>query len=224
MSFIDLHALDLRSLAVVASGHYRYSCDGQPQAIQEPWQLFRLEDQFILQGQRQVDNGPDFSVLAEYSNKRRCVQFLLDWSDKNNTQRLHYQHDLQADSLRWRRAGESWHSQSLTSGSLLFPLLRAAAGPLVRELSLGPRDTIVPSLHTPDQPDDFLSPRRSLRHCEAQSSEGHYRYFGGEYGQSGADYWLNPRGILSAYHWQSAHGLWEVALNKPFYSSGFSHF
>ncbi|MGJ8669273.1 MAG: hypothetical protein ACSHXK_07290 [Oceanococcus sp.] len=215
---------ELKGLPLLASGDYHYWYDGSIQAVQEPWQLHQSGTGFVLSGKRIVNARTCFEVVAEYSNKRRCTGLDLSWIDANGKQNWQYRQQTKPQQLAWRKEAQDWKLTEATPGARLFPLLRAAAGPLVRELSKQPHVVIVPTLHDPDDTDEFLKPSSSQRYCEQQSSANHYRYFGGEYGEMGSEYWLNTQGLMTSYEWKSAQGLWRVELQDAYYAPGFRRF
>lgn len=192
------------------AGCYRYWRDGVCQTIEEPWQWRPTPQGSQLSGQRIVDGRPVLDILAEYRNGR-CSEMTLRWGGDEETGLWHYQQ--QDDQLVWARDGEPPRHLKLPPDCLLFPLLRAATGPLLPRLAAAPCDLVLPRLHDPFAA-DFLQPVLSARHAVPSKNPDHFRYFGGEYGAAGSDYWLNPSGLVSRYLWSSPQGKWDVRLES----------
>jgi hypothetical protein len=73
---------------------------------------------------------------------------------------------------------------------------------------------VLPDIRNPDGA-WFLHPLRSPRHAVAgDQGPRHYRYYGGEYGEAGADYWLDADGFVARYRWVAPDGAWEVELER----------
>ncbi len=193
-------------MSMLAQGCYHYWLDGERQTITEPWQLQRDAYGLRLRGERLRDGKPLLRIDARYRSAQ-CRQMTVAWCDGR---RLDYR--LEADQLRWHSASTE-RQLRCPPDALLFPLLRVAAGPLLRALDDGERCVVLPDLRRPGV-EGFLHPLLSMRHAQRQAdvSPTHYRYYGGEYGAAGADYLLDARGLLQAYRWASAHGLWQVEL------------
>ena len=203
-------------MTVLAQGIYRYWRDGALQDISEPWQWQRVGDHQVLRGQRCVAGQPLLDIEATYEGAE-CRQLRLRWGPHSagEAQTLHYV--CREPSLHWRREGDAAdQTLPLPAGSLLFPLLRAAAGPLLLRLARAPATVVVPCLRDPADAARFLTPRLSERHAvlidEDAATGRHYRYYGGEYGEAGSDYWLGADNRLLRYRWDSPQGVWEVRL------------
>ena len=198
-------------MRAVAQGTYRYWRDGALQAITEPWQLRRTPDGLVLKGQRLVDGKPALEIEAQYGGGL-CSAMRLHWRGSDQDSRVHYRRC--GETLEWRFDDDAgFQVFVLPQGCLLFPLLRAAAGPLVRKLADSPRSLVLPALHNPADSERFLRPLLSARRAVLLDGKaGHYRYYGGEYGEQGSDYWLDQQGLLLRYRWDSPQGVWEVRL------------
>lgn len=171
-------------------GVYRYWRDGKMQDVVEPWELVRNAEGWLLTGQRKVNGQTALGVEAQYLGPL-CTAMRLTWLSNKPARHA----ELQA-----------------TEDALLFPLLRAAAGPLLPLLAGGPRTVLLPDIRDPRSA-GFLEPLRSVRHARLLDEHSwHYRYYGGEYGEAGADYWLDARGVLARYRWASPQGEWEARL------------
>lgn len=198
-------------MSEVARGTYRYWKDSVAQDIEEPWRILRTGDRWQLRGERRVNGSTLLAVDACYDGGQ-CTALELRWSGDRQRHRHYRLHD---ERVQWREDGSlAWRTQVLPPGALLFPLLRAASGPILQALLERPRTIVLPSLRDPAAA-NFLEPELSLRHAQrhADSADGtHCRYFGGEYGEAGADYWLAADGLVTRYRWASAQGLWEVRL------------
>lgn len=189
-------------------GIYRYWRDGLPQEVLEPWQLRRDAEGLVLRGQRQIAGHLALEVEARYLN-HTCTGLRLAWYSETSSRVVHYR--MQEGALQWRFDAEpAMQTLALPAGTLLFPLLRAASGPLLGALVAAPRTLVLPNIRNPAQ-EDYLRPLLSERRAVLQSPQ-HYRYYGGEYGDAGADYWLDENGMVSRYHWQSPRGEWEARL------------
>lgn len=213
------------SEALLARGRYRYRRDDQPQPVVEPWSLHRAGGALLLRGQRIVDDQPVLDVSARYRG-RRCEQFRLHW---NGALPRSAEYQLLQGELRWKPAQDAaWASAPEAHGCLLFPLLRAAAGPLLGLLAEQPAKVCVPDIRDPDQAEQFLHPLFSQRRAElregADGAARHYRYYGGEYGDAGADYWVDSHELLTRYRWAAPNGRWEVVLEELDVAEGYTGF
>lgn len=213
------------SEALLARGRYRYSRDDQPQPVVEPWSLHRAGGALLLRGQRIVDGRSLLEISARYRG-RRCEQFKLHW---HGALPRSAEYQLQQGELRWKPApDDAWASAPEAHCSLLFPLLRAAAGPLLGLLAGQPAKVCVPDIRDPDLTDQFLRPLCSQRRAEllegADGAARHYRYYGGEYGDAGADYWVDGHELLTRYRWAAPNGRWEVVLEELEVAEGYTGF
>lgn len=201
---------------LLANGTYLYWRDGIAQPIREPWTLSVDGGDWLLSGQRVIEEVPRLGIDARYRDHawQDCA---LDWlSPQDPWPQTHF-YFMREGALRWRAPNDiDDHALTLPSRCLLFPLLRAAAGPLLWALTRTPRWVVVPELKQTVDTRRFLSPSLSERRaCVGASPQGeqtHYRYFGGEYGENGADYWIDHQGLLRRYTWQAPDGLWECRL------------
>lgn len=215
-------------MTILARGIYRYRKDGDLQNIVEPWHFAQTPDGLTLTSERRVADNVVLQVQARFSGST-CTGMQARW---NAAHSCVYDYQLEAVApdeqlLYWQAGNDGNDAQlpgtlKLAGDALLFPLMRAAAGPLVLALAQKPHPVVVPSLHHPEDP-TFLHPRVSQRHAEQQDAQ-HFRYYGGEYGSAGSDYWLHPSGLLQAYRWDSPTGVWEVELDKLVRDPAFSGF
>lgn len=212
-------------MSVVARGSYFYSRDGERQLISEPWTLSADAGRLRLQGQRLVNGKTALEVDAEYDNLR-CISMHVCWHGAPEVRKVHYQRS--GDSLHWQMEGaEQPHTAALPPDGELFPLLRAGAGPLVKLLMRSARAVTVPDIRATAGAGELLAPLHSRRHAVLQREDEngqHCRYYGGEYGDVGSDYWLDKRGLLQRYRWASAQGEWEAQLEDLHLSTGFAGF
>lgn len=197
----------------ILSGHYAYFVDGQRKNIEEPWQLQANNYGVRLSGERIVDGHCVLAVQARYQ-QRQCNFMRISWQARPQDDLQNISYWQRHNILNWRFDHESESQRlELPSGSLMFPLLRAASGPLIQQLSEGERCVIVPRLHDPAAK-NFLHPLLSQRRAKATSESHQWRCFGGEYGETGALYQLNALGLTQAYEWQTDQGLWQIKLDQ----------
>lgn len=204
----------------VARGVYRYWCDGALQTITEPWQLLRTAQGLLLRGQRLVDGRVVLDVEAQYDGAL-CNDLHLCWHTPTSQHRAQYRY--RGIKLEW--SFDQQHgvqTLALPADSRLFPLLRAATGPLLKQLSAAPRTVVVPCIRDATA-DDFLHPLLSSRHAKTTTAQ-HYRYYGGEYGDAGCECWLDTHCLLLRYQWQSPQGGWEVRLEDLWTAQDFKGF
>lgn len=202
-----------------ALGDYSYTFSGVPQAVGEPWTLMRTGSGFVLQGVRLLKGTPTLVVEAEYE-RTSCTAMRVEWLGMGEPRTVHYR--LVDGELDWRDGGRSPQRVSLPPGCLMFPLLRAGTGPLLRELAMARRAVVMPDLRAPRSA-QFLTPLLSERRAERPAGAGgsHYRYFGGEYGEDGSDWWVDSHGIVSRYTWATPQGDWDVRLENLAADPGF---
>ncbi|HEY1075103.1 MAG TPA: hypothetical protein VGE51_00280 [Fontimonas sp.] len=209
----------------LARGDYAYWRDGQRQAISEPWTLTRTSDGIVLRGQRIVDRRVMLDVEACY-RAGHCVEMALHWNRDAalTTRAAHYR--LSGEALKWR-LGEQDDVLQLSAGTLLFPLLRAATGPLLSLLRQSPRPVLVPCIRDPADPlflQPLLSQRRAVEIDVESGRISHLRYYGGEYGDGGCDCWLDELGLIQRYSWNSTAGVWNIQLVDAVVAPGFRGF
>lgn len=194
-------------------GDYSYRRNGELQDIQEPWTWQFDGDTSVLSGQRIVAGVPVLDIRAEYHGPR-CVAQQLRWQGldaKPDQPARDLSYRIDGAQLRWSEAGRAAeHRLPLPAEALQFPLLRAASGRLLLNLQRGAGPVVLPNLRVAPTATDFLHPLLSKRWVEAGNAAGHYRYLGGEYGDAGADYWLNSDAILERYRWAAPDGVWDV--------------
>jgi hypothetical protein len=213
-------------MSVLAHGTYRYTLNGALTGITEPWQLERAETGYRLCGRRLRDGMPLLAVEADYDGTQ-CRSLHLRWlaADQTAARTLLYQHD--DNGLQWTEDAVT-QSIPVPQDSLLFPLLRAATGPLLLHLAASPRWVVLPSLHHAHDASTFLRPLLSQRRAQAMAPGAtawrHFRYYGGEYGEAGSDCWLDAMGLLQRYRWDSPQGVWDVRNEESTAAAGFEGF
>lgn len=191
-----------------ARGTYRYWRDGVAQDVAEPWSVTASGAGLVLRGQRIAGGRPLLDVTARYGDGA-CNEFMVAWQPGGAGART-VRYRREGALLEWSEGEAAPQRESLAGASLLFPLLRAATGALLVELARGPRGVVLPDIRNPRDA-GFLRPLRSQRRAATGSDgPGHYRYYGGEYGEAGADYWLDADGFVTRYRWDSPQGCWEV--------------
>lgn len=195
-------------MSVSRAGTYHYWLDGQQQTIIEPWEWVREGESASLKGQRIVDAHVLLNIRALYE-KAQCTDLQLSWQGSGRIQ--HWRYRIQQEQLLWACQGGPDGTLELPGGCRLFPLLRAATGLLLPQLQVESASIVLPDIRqAPGQP-GFLHPHISPRRAE-RINEQHWRYYGGEYGEPGSDYWLDEDGLVRAYRWDSPQGRWDVTL------------
>ena len=216
-------------MSELARGTYRYWRDGLLQAIVEPWTLRRsLDGGLLLRGRRQMEGAPLLDIEADYLGAR-CTGMRLRWHPlpPGESRTAHYR--LDGAALYWRFSEDAEAQvQALPADTLMFPLLRAATGPLLGQFGEASRTLVLPSLRDPAGTPGFLRPLLSERRAEAGGVDAEglrtLRYYGGEYGEAGSDCALGPEGLLRHYRWDSPQGLWEVRLEDAWWEPEFRDF
>lgn len=201
---------------MLAQGCYSYHLDGQLQAIREPWTLQQSDSGLRLQGQRCVDDQPVLQAIADYQGSR-CYALQLTWQSSPDSAARRFDYQLDDAGLHWCEQPQNQQLFALPTPCHLFPLLRAASGVLLPQLQGHGGSVVLPNLRQPQKP-DFLQPLVSQRRSQLLASDikgvQQFAYFGGEYGDQGSDYWLNPQGFVQRYRWLSGHGEWDVQLEE----------
>lgn len=216
-------------MSELARGTYRYWRDGALQPIVEPWTLRRgLDGSVLLRGRRQMEGAPLLDIEADYAGAH-CTGMRLRWhpAPPDEPRTAHYR--LDGAALHWRFADAArYPPQTLPANTLLFPLLRAATGPLLSQLDGAPRTVVLPSLRDPAGSDGFLRPllseRRALENGVDAEGLRRIRFLGGEYGETGADCALGPEGLMRHYRWESPNGVWDVRLEDAWWEPEFRDF
>lgn len=208
-------------MTLARHGTYHYWKDGIRQPVREPWALQTTPQGAWLRGERWVADQLVLAVGARF-RAGRCESFDVIFHRSPEAKPLTASYQVEGDCLRWRREdaespGTSTEGQQpFGEQHHLFPLLRAATGMLIEQLSEGPGTVIVPWLREPPHAPQLLLPLESQRSAILLEGEDRgsrrYRYCGGEYGDEGVDCWLDATGLLQRYRWSTAGGLWEVRL------------
>lgn len=214
----------------LASGIYRYWLDGRLQPIFEPWSLDRQpQGALLLRGSRHRAGASVFDMEADYDGAI-CTSLSMIWHRPAAARPLSVHYRRVGALLEYSFADQPQsHTLALAAENLLFPLLRAATGPLLPLLQ-GGRSLALPDLRDPTAGSPpLLHPLLSERHSEMLGTEAdglqHWRYYGGEYGDAGCDCWLGPHHLLHRYRWASPHGVWDVrleALEQAEHFAGFA--
>lgn len=207
-------------MTVRAQGNYVYSLGGKPQDVGEPWTLTRVGTGFRLQGQRLVKGKPTLIVDAAYLGTE-CGAMKVEWLGAGEPRAVQFL--LEGGALEWRDGSGPAQRLMLPPRTLMFPLLRAATGPLLRALLDSTRPVVMPDLRAPRSA-QFLRPLLSDRRTGLAAGAGgsRYRYFGGEYGDEGSDWWLDSHGLVCRYQWDTPQGQWDVRLEGLHADPGFS--
>jgi len=223
---------------LVAQGCYRYYCNGESQAIEEPWSVHRRAGAVIIRSQRIVP-GASLKVQVYASSASDQLptailgNFNLTWldsgenpfagevsvrqlSDDSEFSRLEYTRAVHAG----QQAENSTKPEILEATAVVFPLLRIFMGFVVSELlgHGGQANVVVPWIKDPRDHSLLLSPSvslRSARRCEPDDNAADgicFEYWGDQY-QEGTRFWFNRGGLLSRYCWEQEGGRkWEVLL------------
>jgi hypothetical protein len=211
----------------LARGTYRYARDGVPQAISEPWQLRQTPQGVALLGRREIGGESVLEVEAGFA-RARCTSLTAYWKRQHAPLARSVRYQLVGETLHWRSHGsDSTQIMPLPGGCVLFPLLRAAAGPLIRQLSQQPGWVVLPNINDSTGP-PLLHPTLSQRQATTLDRDlalgDRFRYVGGEYAQTGADYWLDRHAIVQRYVWDAPHGRWDVHLEDYWVAKCFTGF
>lgn len=191
-------------------GSYQYWKDGQRQGIDEPsvWTPYQI------QARRRVGGRTALSVTADYAGGC-CTGLVLHTGDDGTEASVRYH--IARGRLDWQRDSEpAGQALALPADALLFPLMRAGSGWLIRQLAGGARPVVVPDIRPDATPAERLAPiisTRSVQLLETTPDGGtRWRVFGGEYGQAGCEAWLDADDRMSRYVWDAPDGRWEVRL------------
>lgn len=218
----------------MVSGRYHYLLNGQATKVDESWSIEgELATQCKVSSLRYAP-GVEIEVSAQLSGG--VVQhFTADWrSDSAKT--LSVQYLLEPDRvLVSRRAARSAKQEvievrleSVSSQSLLFPLMRIFTGPLIaRLLELGGAGTVIlPDINDPANTGQLLRPLSTQRRAMLIGDEvllspdgvalqcRCVEYIGDQYA-AGSRFWLAQDDLLVRYQWQqSDHRQWDVWLQR----------
>lgn len=199
----------------VARGDYHYWRDEKSRGITEPWSLSSKGDALILKGKRIMNKSVLLEIEAHFT-EGGWHDLIVSWMPGTPGSRR-FEYHLRGDKLEWLEQGVgSKHTEKVPARSLLFPLLRGASGPLLQSLAKRPATVILPTLGSPPDSAAFLQPMHSPRRATLEGAHDttgiHYRYYGGEYGETGSDFWVTRTGIVDRYKWKAADGEWDVRL------------
>jgi hypothetical protein len=208
-----------------AHGVYRYWRDAALTDIREPWRLESTGQGWRLHGQR-LDADRVLLQIEARGHGAACSELTVRWRPQDDASRQTVHYRLDDGILLWRTLdSDQVHREPLPDGCRLFPLLRVATGALLPDLAVAPGWLVLPSLRDPQDRIGFLRPllsRRSAEHCGVDDQGiRHFRYYGGEYGDTGCDCWVDAHGLLRRYCWDSPQGTWTVALDDTD-ATGFS--
>ncbi len=213
-------------MSLLAKGCYRYALGGESQPIREPWQLHASDTGLQLTGQRLIDEHAALDVQAEFSGQQ-CRSLHMRWQARAQDHARFLSYRMRVDQqLNWQEDDQPTCTMALPPGTRLFALLRGATGVLLPQLTQTDSQVVLPNLRQPNDYDRFLTPLLSKRRAEPQGGPRlglqHFRYFGGEYGNAGSDYWVDMHGLVQRYCWDTPQGEWTVELEDFQVESNFS--
>ena len=212
---------------LVASGDYVYRCNGEMQAVSEPWSHHFCGDTHIIRARRlALEHGVEISTMCQASK---------DWSVLNSAEinaeitreDVSSSHDLSLEVGK-NDISSVWQGAEIThAADCCFPLLRIYMGGVLKALhaSGGKGQILIPNIGDPSDKDRFLQPTVTTRSAKLVRTEKKrvdgkditadlYDYTGDQY-DSGSLFWLDEHGVLIAYEWQqSVQNKWTCEVSN----------
>ena len=214
---------------LTASGEYVYFCNGEQQAITEPWTIHKRGDAQIVRSRRlAADYGVAITAitLAEADGN---TQAALVWQSSANNQDLRREVsiDLASDLFSYQLDDGDIRLVETTAAYRLFPLMRIYMGEVLDHLVTldGPGNLLIPNIKDPSDTATLLTPELTERRAVLVKStsvdiDGRavpaklYDYTGDQY-ESGSCFYVDERGVLLKYTWrQSGDADWDVTLKN----------
>ena len=223
----------------LCSGHYAYSCNGEPQAIHESWSVSREPASGLrIVSERIADSGQSilrvdglYQLAATESPRsfrlRNYEPELVELVFLNSDGEVTASYQALDGRLRLQRTvnAKEIFPATVIESIPLFPLLRIFTGGIVRKLhARGEFAAVcVPDIRQGRNLDSLLIPLISQRHARFLQRgqieiDGRpigadcFEYRGGEY-PPGTLFWVDDHDVLLGYEWKNPDNeTWQVQL------------
>ncbi len=206
-------------------GRYVYTRDGAAIAVDERFVLGEIAPGVLRVRSTRITGSPAARLEADVRMTVGGTTATIRWVGSSpgvaSSARARYSSSPGGGVVVTREVDGVVHDE-VTARGTQYPLLRVFTGPLV-VASVGGRDVVVPEIADPRDRAAFLSPTTSRRTAQPLGQrpvmvdgverEGTaYHWVGGAYGEDGADFVVDPGGLLLAYSVTQPSGRWDVTL------------
>jgi hypothetical protein len=205
-------------------GRYLYTCDGRPVGVDERFVLGEVAPGVVRIRSTRVSATPTARLEVDARIREDGSDALVRWvgSSPGVARAARAEYAASGDEVVVTREVDGVSHGTVTARGASYPLLRIFTGPLV-VASVSELDVVVPDVADPTDLDRFLAPVTSHRTADVlgdrtvvvdgvERAGTAYRWAGGAYGEDGAEFVVDPGGLLLAYAVTQPSGRWEVTL------------
>jgi hypothetical protein len=205
-------------------GRYRYTRDGEAVAVDERFVLGEVAPGAVRVRSTRITASPTARLEVDVRMTEGRTDALVRWTgsapDVARSARAEYA--ATGTGIVVAREVDATAYDEVREHGALYPLMRVFTGRLVVASRAG-LDVVVPDVADPSDLGRFLAPVVSSRTAEVLGERGvvvdgveragtAYRWRGGAYGEDGAEFVVDPGGLLLAYAVTQPSGRWEVTL------------
>lgn len=205
-------------------GRYRYTRDGEAVAVDERFVLGEIAPGVVRVRSTRITASPTARLEVDVRISGRRSDSVVRWtgSAPGIAREARAEYAADTGSVKVARQVDGVVHEPVSARGAAYPLMRVFTGPLV-VASVAGLDVVVPDVADPSDLDRFLAPVTSSRTAEVLGERAvlvdgveragtAYRWAGGAYGEDGAEFVVDPGGLLLSYAVTQPSGRWEVAL------------
>ncbi len=205
-------------------GRYVYTRDGEPVPVDERFVLGEIAPGVVRVRSTRITGSPAARLEVDARVTATGSDAVVRWvgSSPGVARAARAEYAASAGTVAVTREVDGVVHEAVTAVGASYPLMRVFTGPLVRASVTG-LDVVVPDVADPADLDRFLAPVTSSRTAEvlgervvvvdgAEHAGTAYRWVGGAYGEDGAEFVVDPGGLLLEYAVTQPSGRWEVRL------------
>jgi hypothetical protein len=205
-------------------GRYVYTRDGEPVPVDERFVLGEIAPGVVRVRSTRITASPTARLEIDARITATRGDAVVRWvgSSPGVARMARAEYAASGGTVAVTREVDGVVHERVSAAGASYPLMRIFTGPLV-VASVSGLDVVVPDVADPGDVDRFLAPVTSSRTAEmlgervvvvggAEHAGTAYRWFGGAYGEDGAEFVVDRGGLLLAYAVTQFSGRWEVSL------------
>jgi hypothetical protein len=205
-------------------GRYRYTRDGEPMPVDERFVLGEIAPGVVRVRSTRITATPTARLEVDVRISGGRTDAVVRWtgSAPGVAREARAEYSGEDGAVAVTRVVDGVVHEPVAAAGAVYPLMRVFTGPLVVG-SVAGLDVVVPDVADPGAVDRFLAPVTSSRTAEVLGGRAvvvdgveragtAYRWIGGAYGEDGAEFVVDPGGLLLSYAVTQPSGRWEVAL------------
>jgi hypothetical protein len=205
-------------------GRYRYSRDGEPMAVDERFVLGEIAPGVLRVRSTRITASPTARLEVDVRITADRSDTLVRWtgSAPGVAREARAEYAAADGTVDVTREVDGVVHEPVSVAGVPYPLMRVFTGPLVVR-SVAGLDVVVPDVADPGDLGRFLAPVTSSRTAVLLGERGvvvdgveragtAYRWIGGAYGEDGAEFVVDPGGLLLSYAVTQPSGRWDVVL------------